>query len=61
MKKVIIIIFLTTILSSCDYFNDTKICKTRNEITLKITFDAGVVKGWSGGMLAENIDKTFNK
>jgi hypothetical protein len=62
MKKVILISLLTTTLIGCDYFNDTKICnQSGQEITLKITFDAEVVKGWSGGMLAENIDKTFKE
>jgi hypothetical protein len=62
MKKLIIIILLATTLNSCDYFNDTKICnQTGKEITLKITFDSDVVKDWSGGMLTENISKTFNE
>jgi outer membrane receptor for monomeric catechols len=46
---------------SCDYFNDTRICnQTRKDIILKVTFDANVVKTWSGGMLVKNLTKTFN-
>jgi hypothetical protein len=60
MKKIISSFLLTTILVSCDYFNDTRICnQTRKDIILKITFDADIVKTWSGGMLVENVTKTF--
>lgn len=62
MKKIIIIILLIATLNSCDYFNYTKICnQTGKEITLKITFDAEVIKEWSGGMLAKDIGKTFHE
>lgn len=61
MKKIIFILLLTSTLVGCDYFNDTKICnQTGKEIKLKVTFDSDVIKGWSGGMLAQNIFKTFH-
>ena len=61
MKKIIISLFLTTTLLSCDYYNNTRVCnQTRKEIILKITFDTEVVKTWSGGMLTKNITETFH-
>ena len=61
MKKITLILFLTLTLIGCDYFNDTKICnQTEKEITLKVTFDSDIIKGWSGGMLAQNLSKTFH-
>ena len=60
MKNLIITLILTLTLSSCDYFNNTRVCnQTRKEIKLKITFDSEVIKTWSGGMLQENLTKTF--
>jgi hypothetical protein len=60
MKNIIIILFLTTTLLSCDYFNNTRVCnQTRKEIKLKISFDSEVIKTWSGGMFVENLTKTF--
>lgn len=62
MKNKIINLLMAVILSSCDYFNDTKICnQIGKEITLKITFDSEVIKGWSSGMLAKDIAKTFRE
>lgn len=61
MKNLIITLILITTLSSCDYFNNTRVCnQTRKEIKLKITFDSEVIKTWSGGMLQENLTKTFH-
>jgi|GEM_PF-3552371 len=60
MKNLIITLILTITLSSCDYFNNTRVCnQTMKEIKLKITFDSEVIKTWSGGMLQENLTKTF--
>lgn len=51
---------LTATLTSCDYFNDTRVCnQTGKVIKLKITFDSDEVKSWSGGMLVKNVTKTF--
>jgi hypothetical protein len=51
---------LTTILVSCDYFNNTSVCnQTKKEILLKITFNSDEIKNWSGGMLIENVTETF--
>ncbi len=61
MKKIIFALLLTTTLISCDYFNSTRVCnQTRKEIILKITFDTEIVRTWSGGMLVENVTKTFH-
>ena len=60
MKQIVIAVLLTTILVSCDYFNNTRICnQTGEDIKLKITFDSDVIKTWSGGMLVKNVTKTF--
>ena len=61
MKNLIITLILTMTLSSCDYFNNTRVCnQTKKEIKLKITFDPEIIKTWSGGMLQENLTKTFH-
>ena len=61
MQKIVISVLLSTTLISCDYFNKTRICnQTSKDIILKITFDKDVVKTWSGGMLVENVTKTFH-
>jgi hypothetical protein len=60
MKKLMMSLFVTMTLVSCDYFNNTRVCnQTGREIILKITFDPDEVKSWSGGMLVRNVTKTF--
>jgi hypothetical protein len=45
----------------CDHFNNTRICnQTSKDIILKITFDKDVIKTWNGGMLVENVTRTFH-
>jgi len=55
-----IILFLISTLTACEYSNSTRVCNhTRNEATLKLTFDTLVMNTWSGGMLKKNLTATF--
>ncbi|AYB33336.1 hypothetical protein D4L85_23325 [Chryseolinea soli] len=57
--KLALTLFSTIILTSCDYYNDTRVCnQTGQDITLIIRFDTDGIK--NGGLEPRKFTKTFH-